>query len=138
MNEDEKKYIGGCLCGKISFQFTNPRPLVGCHCRQCRQSSGHFVVASNAKLQDFQLSDTEKMLKWYQSSDFAKRGFCQKCGTQLFYQLNDADHITIFVGSLKDTGDMTIQKHIFCSEKGDYYQLPDDVPQHQTLSPKNE
>ena len=136
MSDDKKQYDGACLCGKIAFQFTNPRPLVACHCRQCRQSTGHFVVATNSKLEDFQLFDSHKSLKWYQSSDFAKRGFCSECGTQLFYQPNDADHISIFAGALKDTGDLTIQKHIFCGEKGDYYQLPDDVPQYEILSPK--
>ena len=55
---------------------------------------------------------------------------------QLFYQPNDADHISIFAGALQDTGDLTIQKHIFCGEKGDYYQLPDDVPQYEIVSPK--
>ena len=135
MSDNKKQYTGACLCGKIAFEFTNPqRPLVACHCRQCRQSTGHFVVASNTKLQDFELVDSDNVLKWYQSSNFAKRGFCSKCGTQLFYQLNDADHISIFAGALKDTGDMKIEKHIFCSEKSDYYQLPDNVLKNETWS----
>ncbi|MCG6858134.1 MAG: GFA family protein, partial [Salaquimonas sp.] len=40
---------GSCLCGAISFAVTGPmRPVVACHCNQCRKQSGHFFAATDA------------------------------------------------------------------------------------------
>ena len=121
-------YKGGCLCGQVKFQFSNPeRRGVACHCKECRQSSGHFVVATNVKLQNFEMLN-QAGLKWYASSDFAKRAFCVECGSQLFYKMNEADKISVMMGTIEDTHQMEIDSHIFCAEKGDYYQLTDDTP----------
>ena len=38
---------GGCLCGAVRFTAEGPfRPVVACHCSQCRRTSGNFVAAT--------------------------------------------------------------------------------------------
>ena len=68
-------------------------------------------------------------LKWYTSSTWAKRGFCGECGSSLFYRMFDEEGIGIAAGCLEGVTGLRVSKHIFCADKGDYYDIADDVPQ---------
>jgi hypothetical protein len=68
-------------------------------------------------------------LAWYKSSDFAKRGFCNKCGSSLFYHINGEENISIAAGCLDQPTGLKVSKHIFVKDKGDYYDITDDAQQ---------
>jgi hypothetical protein len=40
MNEDQQS--GGCLCGKVNYQFNKSAALSAhhCHCKDCQKSTG--------------------------------------------------------------------------------------------------
>ena len=77
-------HAGGCLCGAVRYQVAGPlRPVVYCHCTQCRRNTGHYMAATAARHRDFRLTG-EAQLRWYESSDAARRGFCGRCGSTLF------------------------------------------------------
>ena len=45
MSDDAK--TGSCLCGEVAYEVTGPlRPVVNCHCLQCRKTTGHFMAAT--------------------------------------------------------------------------------------------
>lgn len=128
-----EKIKRSCECGAVSFEISNPRKeITFCHCSQCRKSSGHYWAATNAKFEDvtFLSDDT---LTWYTSSDWAKRGFCSTCGSSLLYRMNDEEGIGIAAGSLEDPTGLKPAKHIFVADKGDYYEIADDIPQIDKL-----
>lgn len=120
---------GSCLCGSVAFTIDGDLSLPSvCHCGQCRRQSGHFW-ASTSTHQDnlsFSASDT---LSWYRASDIARRGFCSKCGSFLFWQHNQEDTISISMGALDASTGLKLSKHIFVADKGDYYDITDDLPQ---------
>ena len=76
---------------------------------------------------DFKLTE-DRGLKWYRSSEVAERGFCKECGSSLFWD-DGGEEIYICVGSLNEPTGLTIDKHIFVSKKGDYYEISDNLPQ---------
>ncbi|WP_109310684.1 GFA family protein [Ruegeria sp. AU67] len=120
---------GSCLCGAVAFTIAGElsQPSA-CHCGQCRKQSGH-VWSSTWTHQDnlsFTASDT---LTWFRASDTARRGFCRSCGSFLFWQHNDEDTISISMGALSEPTGLTLSKHIFVADKGDYYDITDDLPQ---------
>ena len=40
-----EEYSGGCLCGGVLFKLKGPlRPVIYCHCSQCRKTQGHFAA----------------------------------------------------------------------------------------------
>ena len=122
-------HTGGCLCGAVRYQVTGPlRPVVLCHCTQCRRSTGHFMAATAARHRDFRLS-AESELRWYVSSDSARRGFCASCGSTLFWQGAGRDYISIAAGTLDGATGLTSAAHIFVADKGDYYAIDDGLPQ---------
>jgi hypothetical protein len=98
------------------------RDVIGCHCTQCRKQTGHFMAATAANHRHFRVT-SEKGLKWYRSSDTADRAFCRICGSTLFWQGKDRDYVAIAAGSLNGKTGLRIEGHIFCDNKGDYYEI---------------
>ncbi len=119
---------GSCYCGGVRYRITGPmRNVVACHCTQCRKQSGHFFAATDCADEDFVLEASDT-LKWYAASDEAKRGFCGTCGSALFWKRNGSDKISILAGTLDDEGGVKLERHIFCEDKGDYYEINDGLP----------
>lgn len=121
---------GGCLCGAVRYAVRHGalRPVVACHCTQCRRVTGHYLAATAARRSDFRLLE-DCGLKWYDSSSEARRGFCGNCGSTLFWQPHGRDYLSIAAGSLDDSSALTTACHIFVADKGRYYQIEPGVPQ---------
>jgi hypothetical protein len=124
-----RTHSGGCLCGAVRYEVAGPlRAVVLCHCSQCRRSTGHFMAATAARQRDFRLTG-ETELRWYASSDSARRAFCGRCGSTLFWQANGRDYISIAAGTLDGATGLTSACHIHVADKGDYYSIADGLPQ---------
>lgn len=118
---------GRCECGAVTFELGHVRETVKvCHCSQCRRTSGHLWASTHAPFDKLKFTE-DAGLQWYASSDDAKRGFCCRCGSSLFYRMNGEDGIGIAAGCLDDTATLRIGKHIHVADMGDYYQTPVDA-----------
>jgi len=123
---------GGCLCGAVTYRVTGPlRPVVACHCGQCRKTSGNYVTATSALRENVEVAGTPQ---WYDSSDTARRGFCPTCGSNLFWD-GPGTNLSIFAGSLDAPTGITLAGHIYCADKGDYYEIADDLPKAPERDP---
>jgi hypothetical protein len=120
---------GGCLCGAVRYEVLGTlRPVVMCHCSQCRRMTGHFMAATAARRSDFRLLSADA-LSWYASSAEARRGFCARCGSTLFWESVGSDYLSIAAGTLDDSRGLTVACHIFVADKGHYYDITDGAPQ---------
>ena len=120
---------GSCLCGAVRFEVHSPlRMPDACHCTACRKQSGHYWVSGNVPREAFVLS-ADQGLRWYQSSDEVRRGFCSICGSSLFWDPIRHPFIAVAMGALDDPSGTQLAKHIFVADKGDYYELTDGLPQ---------
>lgn len=120
---------GSCLCGAVRYRAGGELRLVmACHCGQCRKASGHFVAATAADTDSIDVEDPDGALQWYRSSSFARRGFCGRCGSNLFWQRDGAPYTAIMAGTLDGDTGLSIEAHIFTADKGDYYELDDGIP----------
>ncbi len=123
---------GRCLCGGVNYELHGAlRPSVACHCDQCRKTSGHYVSATQVGPDQLVLTKDDT-LSWYQSSPDAKRGFCNQCGSSLFWK-HDADKgaVSVMSGTIDGATGITTDKHIFTAFKGDYYDIEAGVPQRE-------
>lgn len=120
---------GGCLCGAVRYQCTQPmREVVNCHCRMCQRTHGH-IAAYTAIPRDHLILKVTRGLTWYASSDKARRGFCCQCGASLFWEPADDAYIAISAGTLDDPAGLTTVRHIYTAEAGGYYAITDDIEQ---------
>lgn len=123
---------GGCLCGQVRYRVDGPlRPVIACHCRQCRKTSGHHVAATSVPRDSISI---EGEVTWYAASARAHRGFCGRCGSNLFWDGPGAN-LSIFAGSLDGPAGISLAGHIFCGDKGDYYEIADGLPQADAADP---
>ncbi len=123
---------GSCLCGSVAFKISGDlAPPSACHCSQCRKQSGHFWASAHVPDQNLTLT-TQDSLRWYNASGTAKRGFCSTCGSFLFWKHNDEDNISVAMGALAPPTNQRLARHIFVANKGDYYQINDNIPQLET------
>ena len=67
-------------------------------------------------------------LKWYRSSNEARRGFCQECGASLFWERLGASTISIAAGMFDLAHGIKTIGHIYFSDKPEYYEIVDDLP----------
>ena len=85
------KANGSCLCKAVTFSFNiKNKHFDACHCAMCRAWGGGpaLTVESDGGI-EFKGSE---FLSTYSSSEWAERGFCSKCGSNLFYRLKDPSH----------------------------------------------
>jgi len=126
---------GSCLCGRVKFTVKGAmRDVVGCHCHQCRKQSGHFYATTSANDEDLEVHGIEA-LKWYQSSEKARRGFCSECGSALFWKYDGEAATSILAGGIDAPTGLKLTSHIFVADKGDYYEVGDGLPQFQKSRP---
>lgn len=120
---------GQCMCGAVRFEVHGPlRPIIYCHCATCRRWSGHFVAATACAPENLRLVSAES-LRWYASSEAARRGFCGTCGSPMFFEPMHGRHISIWAGTLDTPTGLEAATHIFVADKGDYYEITDGLPQ---------
>jgi len=124
-----QKHSGSCECGAVTYELTGPlRPSVACHCTQCRKTSGHYWSATQVPNERFKVTRDDG-LKWFRSSDVARRGFCKECGASLFWQHDGEDATSVGTGTLDSATGIKTAQHIFVADKGDYYEIEDGMKQ---------
>lgn len=110
---------GSCLCGSIKLEATSMSTSLGtCHCGMCRKwSAGPFFSVDCGS--DIKIDGSEH-LAIYDSSQWAERGFCKNCGTNLFYKLKETQHYYMSA-ELFNEPDLNFDHQVFIDEKPKYY-----------------
>ncbi len=67
--------------------------------------------------------DGEEFVSIYDSSAWAERGFCSKCGTHLFYRLKESQRHMVPVGLLEDDERLIFESQVFIDEKPSFYEF---------------
>jgi hypothetical protein len=120
---------GGCLCEGVRYDVSGDlTPVVACHCTMCAKTSGNYAAMAKCAASDLKLR-SEETLRWHSSSDTARRGFCIRCGGNLFWQTPGSNEIYVTAGTLDKPTGLKVAQHIFVGSKSDYYDITDGLPQ---------
>ena len=121
---------GGCLCGNVRYEILGaPVYVFHCHCSMCRRAGG-AAFQTWAGFEADALTVTQGMAESYNSSSFAIRRFCGRCGGQLFYEYTGGQTppLWITVGSLDHPEALTPERHIFAADRVPWLHLADGLP----------
>ncbi len=117
---DKMNKTGSCLCGAVRITAKRVNKKMGaCHCRMCRKWGGGPLLAANCGT-DVSF-EGENNISVFNSSDWAERGFCKKCGSHLFYRLKQSRQHNIPVGMFDDQGDFIFDTQFFIDRKPSFY-----------------
>ncbi len=117
---------GKCLCGAVTFAAENVDAHVhACHCSMCRGWTGGPMLAATVSGITF---TGDEHIKRYASSDWAERGFCAECGSNLFYHLKDPGMYMMATGLFDDAGQFSLAGEIYVDEKPAGYDFAGEHP----------
>jgi hypothetical protein len=130
-SERKPDATGGCLCGAVAYAVYGAlRDVINCHCSKCRRTHGHISAYASTRREHLLLTE-QRGLKWYRSvtdeTPNVHRGFCQECGSSLFWDPRDNDCIYISAGTLDAPTGLKTVGHVWTSQAGDYYEIADGL-----------
>lgn len=120
------KATGRCLCGAVSYSAEDVETDIHtCHCSMCRRWTGGPAFAATVGSVAF---EGEENIARYDSSAWAERGFCSRCGTNLFYRMKEPNQYVLWMGTFDDPAPFRVAGEIFIDEKPATYELAGDHP----------
>jgi len=120
-------HTGGCACDAVRYRVEGDmRPVVACHCSQCRKAFTNYGAFSAARRGDLSIENMEEVT-WFESSPGVRRGFCRRCGGALFWDRAGNDFVSVSAGSLDQPSGLRQVRHIFMDDKADFYEIGDGL-----------
>ncbi len=117
---------GTCLCGAVTISAKAMSNNIGaCHCNMCQKWAGSPLMAVDCGI-DISIQGEENVTI-FNSSDWAERGFCKTCGSNLFYRLKQDKKYFLPVGLLDDAEGLILSHQIFIDEKPSYYHFANET-----------
>ena len=113
------------MCGAVQFTATDvPADFGTCHCKMCQQWAGSALLAVSIPQDNVHWTGTDAIAT-IQSSDWAERAWCSKCGTGLWYRVTaDGPHkgkFEIPLGLFDDPSGFEMTREIFIDRKPDAF-----------------
>ena len=109
-----------CLCGVTQFEVQlRNHEVAACHCSMCRRQTGGPLMTVD--IQDIDFIDPQH-LSVFRSSDWGERGFCNACGTLIFWRTKDHTFANINVFSLEQLPeDLNFNLEIYVDNQPAFY-----------------
>ncbi len=122
MSESTSKELQGqCLCGAVTLrlQREGEAEMSACHCGICRRWTGGPFLTLECHREP--VIEGMEHVGIYNSSEWAQRGFCTKCGTHLFYRLKEGAFYALSAGLFSESGSWPFTLQVFVDEKPENY-----------------
>lgn len=116
---------GGCHCGAVRFTARDvPDTASICHCKMCRRWTGSALVG--VSLPEGNVTwEGEAHIKTLQSTRWAERAWCQRCGSHLWFRVTLASafsgEVEIPLGLFDDPDGFVVTSEIYIDKKPDAY-----------------
>ncbi len=126
---------GHCECRKIQFQVDSEiNDFSHCHCSQCRRLHGAaFATFAGVAADKFECLSGDSDMACYNSSPGSKRFFCKHCGSSIMVRVDsEADVLYLAMSTIEGNPDHPPAYHAFVTSKAPWYEINDDLPQHET------
>ena len=125
------KIAGGCICGAVRYEASvYLSDAYYCHCRMCQKSSG-APAEVGVLVEPGTLSFTQGEPKFYQTSHFGERGFCEACGSRLIWRCIGDEHpksTNLAVGCLDAPERVVPTSHQCVESQLPWYRISDGLP----------
>lgn len=112
---------GQCLCGVVTFTArTKGTEFGACHCEMCRRWTGSAFLGLTVPVENIVFTGEDNITR-LQSSEWAERAFCSKCGSGLWYRVTAespmAGTLELPIGLLDGSDELTMTREIFIDKK---------------------
>lgn len=80
------------------------------------------MAAAQVDLENIEINGEPK---WFYINENSRHGFCPECGCQMFWRNDKNAYLSVTGGSMDDASSIEVKGHLFTSEQGKYYRVPD-------------
>lgn len=106
---------GQCLCGAVDVRVDRfGDRMSACHCDMCRRWTGSAFMAVHARGDNVTLTGPVKTLG---TSEWAERGWCDACGSTLFYRLKQDGSYGLSAGLFEDAAGRSLTEEYYTDQK---------------------
>jgi hypothetical protein len=122
---------GSCLCGAVRFRAALPSKWVAhCHCTYCRRAHGAaFVTWAGFPSENVSLEPDSQAPTWFTSSPGARRAFCGRCGSPMFFESTRwPDEMHVARALFSDPLDREPMAHVFFENHVPWLTVADELP----------
>jgi hypothetical protein len=121
---------GGCLCGGVRFELTEPPVSAGyCHCTRCQRRTGTAASAS-ARIApgSLRLTQGAELVRAYDPGDGGYlKEFCSTCGGALWSRSpSDPERISIRLGTFDGDPGIRPSDRQYVAYAAAWEPIPDD------------
>ena len=127
---------GGCQCGAVRFRAERLGGASICHCRMCQKAFGGFF---GPLVSGYGVVWTRGAPSYFESSNLFRRGFCQRCGTPLSYELINRrpdDAVELAIGAFDDPRVATPIAQVNLNDRLPFFDGLTVLPARRYVSPK--
>ena len=123
---------GRCYCGELEYEFdkSSIQSQMLCLCRECRYLSGGGPNTSIV-IKEETFKFTKGKPKIFKRGDLENprvRYFCGDCGTHICVESPPRPGMLVLkIGTLNDHSWFRPESAIFCVDKQEYHQVPEDI-----------
>jgi hypothetical protein len=130
---------GGCLCGGVRFEITEPLlKMTYCHCTRCQRRTGTAAsvqvrVAPGA----LRFVQGAELVKGWQPPDHGfEKCFCSECGGALFSRHRDGTIWSVRMGTLDADPGLQPSHRQFVAYAAAWEPIPEDgIPRFDEAAP---
>lgn len=121
---ETRRMTGGCACGAARFTADAPRGYGVCHCETCRRWTGGPMMAVDCGT----AVTIDGPVTLWESSDWAERGHCSRCGSALFFRLKATGAHYMTVGAFDDQEGWRMAEQIWIDARPAHFAFANATP----------
>lgn len=129
MSEAASPLTGGCGCGVVRFEISEPlRSANYCHCTRCQRRTGTAASANGfTEPGSFRVVAGAEHLRSWAPEDGAEKVFCGLCGSAVFSRgAGDPPRIGVRLGGIDQDPGVRPQWHQYVDYAASWEEIPDD------------
>jgi hypothetical protein len=129
---DARTLAGKCRCGAVRYEVRDEFVYAAnCHCSECRATTGAaFKPFAGIEREKLELTAGEDDVAVF-GEETSNDTRCGACGSFLFSVVRDGAWVHVALGSLVDAPTIRPTGHIFVGSKAPWFEITDDLPQHE-------
>jgi len=133
--------MGGCLCGGVRFEVSEPLVSSGyCHCTRCQRRTGTAAsVSARIAPGSLRVVSGDELIRAYVPDEGFAKVFCSACGSALWSRHpDDPDFISIRLGAFDEDPGIRPEYRQFVAYAAAWEDIPEDgLPRYPEGRPRD-
>ena len=130
---------GGCLCGGVRWELTEPPVSAGyCHCTRCQRRTG-TAASAQARIVpgSLRILSGNELIRAYEPPDGFAKHFCSACGSALWSRgRDDPEIVSVRLGAFDGDPGIRPSARTFVAYAAPWEPIPDDgLPRYPERRP---